>query len=66
VKTPKGIVSLLNAAIARSAQSQDVASALALQGTDIAIMTPAQSGAYVRGQVAKWKKVVETAGIRAE
>jgi len=29
-------------------------------------MTPEQARAYVRNQIAKWKKVVETAGIRAE
>jgi tripartite-type tricarboxylate transporter receptor subunit TctC len=29
-------------------------------------MTPEQSKAYVRKQIAKWKKVVETAGLRAE
>jgi tripartite-type tricarboxylate transporter receptor subunit TctC len=65
-KTPAAIVGILNAAIAKSAQSAEVASALANQGTDTAIMSPEQAGAYVRNQVAKWKKVVDTAGIRAE
>jgi len=65
-KTPRSIVGILNAAIAKSAQSQEVASALATQGTDTALMTTEQAGAYVRTQIAKWKKVVETAGIRAE
>ena len=65
-KTPRAIVGILNAAIAKSAQSAEVASALANQGTDTAIMSPEQAEAYVREQVAKWKKVVDTAGIRAE
>ncbi|HTD91642.1 MAG TPA: tripartite tricarboxylate transporter substrate binding protein [Burkholderiales bacterium] len=65
-KTPRSIVGILNTAIAKSAQSQEVAGALAIQGTDTAIMTPEQSAAYIRKQIAKWKKVVETAGIRAE
>jgi tripartite-type tricarboxylate transporter receptor subunit TctC len=65
-KTPRNIVNILNGAIAKSAQSQDVAGALATQGTDTALMTPEQAGAYVRAQIAKWKKVVETAGIQAE
>ena len=65
-KTPRNIVDILNAAIAKSAQSQEVASALATQGTDTALMTPEQSGAYVRNQIAKWKKVVEIAGVRAD
>jgi tripartite-type tricarboxylate transporter receptor subunit TctC len=66
VSTTRGVVGILNAAIAKSARSQEVASALALQGTDTAIMSPEQSGAYIRNQVAKWKKVVEAAGIRPE
>jgi tripartite-type tricarboxylate transporter receptor subunit TctC len=65
-KTPGSITRIVNAAIAKSAQSQDVAGALATQGTDTAIMTPEQSAAYVSRQIAKWKKVVEAAGIRAE
>ena len=65
-ETPRSIVGILNTAIAKSAQSQEVASALATQGTDTALMTPEHSEAYVRKQIAKWKKVVETAGIRAE
>ena len=65
-KTPRNVVGILNGAIAKSAQTQEVVSALATQGTDTALMTPEQSAAYVRNQVAKWKKVVETAGIRAE
>ena len=65
-KTPRSIAGILNTAIAKSAQSQEVAGALAAQGTDTAIMTPEQSAAYVRRQIAKWKKVVEAAGIRAE
>ena len=66
VKTPKNIVAFLNAAIAKSAQTPEVSGALANQGTDVAIMTPEQGGAYVRAQVAKWKKVVETAGVKGE
>lgn len=47
-KTPRGVAGMLNTAIAKSAQSQEVAAALATQGTDTAIMTPGQSAAYVR------------------
>jgi len=66
VKTPRSIVGIMNAAIAKSAQTPEVANALAAQGTDTVLMTPEESGAYVRNQVAKWKKVVESAGIRAD
>jgi tripartite-type tricarboxylate transporter receptor subunit TctC len=66
VKTPRSIVLVLNSAIAKSAQTREVANALAAQGTDTALMTPEESLAYVRGAVAKWKKVVEAAKIRAD
>ena len=65
-KTPRKIVGVLNDAIINSAKSPDVANALANQGTDVAIMTPGESADYVRAQIAKWKKVVETAGIKGE
>jgi tripartite-type tricarboxylate transporter receptor subunit TctC len=65
-KTPRSVVGLLNTAIEKSAQSREVMNALAAQGTDPAIMSPEQAGAYVRKQVAKWAKVVETAQIRAD
>ena len=65
-KTPSNIVAGLNDAIAKSAKTGEVANALAQQGTDPAIMTPDQAGEYVRAQVAKWKKVVEAARIRAD
>ena len=65
-KTPRKIVAILNDAIAKSAQSTEVVNALANQGTDVVIMTPEQSSGYVRDQIAKWKKVVDTAGIKGE
>jgi len=65
-KTPRNVVGILNAAIAKAAQTTEVSSALANQGTDTAIVSSEQAGAYVRAQVAKWKKVVEIAGIRAD
>jgi tripartite-type tricarboxylate transporter receptor subunit TctC len=64
--TPRSIVALLNTTIAKSAQSAEVSTALANQGTDIALMTPDQVRAYIRDDIAKWKKVVTAAGVRAE
>jgi tripartite-type tricarboxylate transporter receptor subunit TctC len=64
--TPRSIVSLLNAAIAKGAQSPDVSSALANQGTEPALMTPEQTRAFIRDEIVKWKKVVTAAGVQAE
>jgi tripartite-type tricarboxylate transporter receptor subunit TctC len=64
--TPRAIVALLNSTIAKSAQTAEVSGALANQGTDIALMTPAEVRDYIRDEIAKWKKVVIAAGVRAE
>src|SRR4051812_34602379 len=65
-KTPAPIVTRLNATIESSAQSTDVANALASQGTDVALMTPQEVTKYIRDEIAKWKKVVAAAGLHAE
>ena len=44
----------------------DTRTALANQGTDTAIMTPEQAGAFIRDEIVKWKKVVAAAGVQAE
>jgi len=65
-KTPRAIISLLNSTIAQSTQSAEVASALAHQGTDVALMSPEQVRNHVRDEIAKWKKVVIAAGVQPE
>ncbi len=65
-KTPADIVGILNTAIGKASESKEVSTALAHQGTDTSRMTPEQAKAYVLGQVAKWKKVIDSAGIRID
>jgi tripartite-type tricarboxylate transporter receptor subunit TctC len=65
-KTPSAILDILNSAIAKSAQSQQVVAALAALGVEPMLMTPEQGATYVRNQVAKWRKVVDAAKIRAD
>ena len=65
-KTPRSIISLLNSTIAQSTQSAEVASALANQGTDVALMSPEQVRNHIRDEIAKWKKVVIAAGVQPE
>jgi tripartite-type tricarboxylate transporter receptor subunit TctC len=66
VATPRSVISLLNSTIEKSARSPEVSSALANQGTDVVLMTPEQVRAYIRDEIAKWKKVVTAAGVQAE
>jgi tripartite-type tricarboxylate transporter receptor subunit TctC len=64
--SPRTITSILNAAIAKSAQTADVTNALTNQGTDPSVMTSQQTAAFIRDDIEKWRKVVATAGIKAE
>ena len=65
-KTPRAIISLLNSTIAQSAQSPEVSAALANTGTEVALMSPDEVTTYIRQQIAKWKKVVIAANVKAE
>ena len=64
--TPKEIVDKLaqagNAAIA----AEDVRAAFAPQGIDTIGGTPEQFSAYVKSEIAKWAKVIETAGVKPQ
>jgi tripartite-type tricarboxylate transporter receptor subunit TctC len=64
--TPRNIVMVLNAAIAKSVQSPEFSSALANQSTEPVLMTPEQTGAFIRDEIVKWKKVVVAAGVQGE
>jgi tripartite-type tricarboxylate transporter receptor subunit TctC len=64
--TPRNIVMVLNAAVAKSVQSPEVSSALANQSTEPALMTPEQTAAFIRDEIVKWKKVVVAAGVKGE
>jgi tripartite-type tricarboxylate transporter receptor subunit TctC len=64
--TPRNIVRLLNSAIEKSVQSTEVSTALANQGTEPMLMTPEQTGSFIRDEIVKWKKVVTAAGVHAE
>jgi tripartite-type tricarboxylate transporter receptor subunit TctC len=65
-KTPRGIVTLLNAAIVKIAQAPDVVERLAAQGAAPLTSTPEQTRSIIRGEVVKWEKVIKAAGIKAE
>jgi tripartite-type tricarboxylate transporter receptor subunit TctC len=64
--TPRDIVMVLNATIAKSVQLPEFSSALANQSTEPALMTPEQTGAFIRDEIVKWKKVVVAAGVQGE
>jgi tripartite-type tricarboxylate transporter receptor subunit TctC len=64
--TPKEIVTRLNTEAVAALERQDLKDALAAQGAEAAPGTPEQFGAHVKSELAKWAKVVKTAGIKAD
>src|SRR5688572_6689835 len=65
-RTPTQIVSRLNHELASATRMPDVREKLVNSGVEPMTSTPADFGAFIKSEVAKWRKVVSTAGIRAE
>jgi tripartite-type tricarboxylate transporter receptor subunit TctC len=64
--TPAGIVNLLNSEINKIMASPDMKDTLAKQGAVGMSMTPAEFDAFLRAQIAKWEKVVNSAGLKLD
>lgn len=66
VNTPGDIVKKVHEEVARSLRSPKMQELLSSQGLEIVASTPAQFGARVAAEIAKWRKVIADAGIKAE
>jgi len=64
--TPQTIIAKLNGEIVRILQLPDVKERLSADGSEPVGNTPAEFGAHIKQEIAKWAKVVKEAGIRAE
>jgi len=64
--TPKEIVNLLNAEIAKVVVMPDVRERLAGQGAILEASTPAQLSAIIKSDLAKWAKVVKDSGTHVD
>ena len=64
--TPKPIVQRLNTEIARIMKTPDVQARLAEMGVEVAGGPPEQLGEFQKAEIAKWAKVVKTAGVKVE
>ena len=64
--TPKPVVDLLNAEIRKIMARDDVKAAWAKQGASPLDMSPAEFDKYLRADIEKWAKVVQSAGIKAK
>ena len=61
--TPREIVARLNQATVKALRSQDLLDSFAASDTEVMIMTPEQTADFARNEIAKWAKVVKTAGV---
>jgi tripartite-type tricarboxylate transporter receptor subunit TctC len=64
--TPKAVVDKLNEAVSKISSQADVKTTWAKQGAVPMVMSPEAFEKYARDDVAKWAKVIKTAGIKAE
>ncbi len=62
-KTPTAIVDRLNAELMKALQSPDLRAKLAQQGTEPLGSTPAEYGAYIKSELARWARVVKESGV---
>jgi tripartite-type tricarboxylate transporter receptor subunit TctC len=65
-KTPKPIITKLNAELLRILGTKEAAERLAADGSEPVGTTPEEFAQHVRIEVAKWSKVVKEAGIKME
>jgi tripartite-type tricarboxylate transporter receptor subunit TctC len=64
--TPKDIVDRLNAEVRKFQEKPEIKEAWAKQGAVALSMDPAQFDAYLTADIAKWKRVIEQANIKAQ
>ena len=64
-RTPRAVISRLNGEIGKIARNPQVKARLLAQGLELSGSTPEEFEAHIRGEIAKWEKVLSAAGMRA-
>jgi tripartite-type tricarboxylate transporter receptor subunit TctC len=64
--TPKAVVDKLNEAVTRIASQSEVRQLWARQGATPLLMSPEAFDRYAREDIAKWARVIQSAGIQAD
>ncbi len=65
-KTPAAIVAQLNAEAVKVMEKPDVRKLLAQSGTDAVGSTPKEAADFIKGEIAKWGKVIRDANVKIE
>lgn len=66
LKTPRAIINKLSVEINRGMQQAELRERFTAEGLEVVGGTPEQFEAHFRAEIAKWKKVIQEAGIRAD
>ncbi len=64
--TPKDVIAKLNAEINKALATDEMKEFLAREGAEAALVSPETFGEVIRSDIARWKKVAATAGIKAD
>ncbi len=64
--TPKDIINRLNRATVKVMASPEIVSQFAKDGIEIGTSTPEKFEEYIRGEIARWKKVASDSGIKPQ
>jgi len=65
-RTPPEIVAKLSNQLTKSLGAADLQAKLAAIGAEAQPMTPEEFGRYIESELVKWRRVVQTAGIKAD
>jgi tripartite-type tricarboxylate transporter receptor subunit TctC len=63
---PEAVVSRLNAEIVKALRSEELRERMRQQSITVVGSSPAELGAYLRTDLARWKDVVKTTGVKLE
>ena len=66
VTTPREIVQKLNAEVAKAVRSADIKAKFEALGIEPSGNSPEEAGKFLDDEIAKWAKVIATAGVKAE
>ena len=64
--TPRAVIDRLQAETVKALTADDVRRRLIEDGLEPVVSTPAEFGAYIRTEIAKWARVISVAGIAIE
>ncbi len=64
--TPRDIVTRMSAEVAKAISGGDIKSRFDSMGIEAVGNTPEQAGKFLEDEIAKWSKVIKTAGIKPE